>query len=358
VGWDRIGTADGSGWRVPRSALSRRTLLRAGAGGLGLAAGFGGGAALAQANPPGQVALPPHITATVNVSYLNVRQGPSTTYRILGELHQGDQVTCLVTSGDWFQIASAHLAGYVYSPSVTLNSATLAKVVPRGLTTRPLVTLSMDCGADRGFAPQIIATLAAHKIRASFGMTGHWADENPDLARRIAADGHHFINHTRTHRSFTGFSTNTEPLSPAQRLAELEWTEAKLKQLIGHGAKPWFRTPYTDGDNDPGVLRDVAADGFSYDVAFTVDTLGWKGASADEIVARVQANNGNGYIYLLHVGSQSQDGPALERVIATLQQAGLGFTTIPDLFGVSEAGTPLPAATPPKSATPGKAAGG
>lgn len=279
------------------------------------------------------------VTATVSVPALNVRARPHAAAARLGTLPQGARLACLAAVADWFQVSVAHpsLRGYVYSPSVTLDAAHPARVIPRGLPTRPLVALTFDCGADRGYADRIVARLAAERIRASFGMTGDWADQNPDAVRRIVAAGHHLINHTRTHRSFTGASTGADPLSPAQRLAELEWTEAKLRQLVGRGAKPWFRTPYTDGDHDPGVLRDVAADGFPYDVAFTVDTLGWAGATADQIVARVAAHRGNGFIYLLHVGAQSQDALALAQVIAVLRGAGLGFAPVPEVLGLAPA---------------------
>ena len=46
-------------------------------------------------------------------------------------------------------------------------------------------------------------------IRATFGMTGKWAQANPDLVRRMAADGDQLMNHTWDHRSFTGLSTRT-----------------------------------------------------------------------------------------------------------------------------------------------------
>jgi len=61
---------------------------------------------------------------------------------------------------------------------------------------------------------------------------------------------------------------------------------------------------------------------------WTVDSLGWKGISRDEIVNRCLANHGNGYVYLFHVGSRSQDSAALGRIIEGLRAKGYSFGTM------------------------------
>lgn len=245
--------------------VSRRRLLHWG----GVLALTGGGLALARS--AFAVSLS-GVSATVNVDTLNVRSGPGTTYATVGQLSYGTKISCIATSGQWFKITVGSVTGYVFSPYVTLVAASAAASITRGLTGQKLVSLTFDAGADRGYAGSILDTLAARGVRASFGMTGGWAGANGDLIQRIWREGHHLINHTRTHRSFTGFSTGAAALTPAERLDELETTEASLKALTGSGAKPWFRPPY--GDQDAGVLRDIAADGFRYNVMWTVDSLG------------------------------------------------------------------------------------
>ena len=58
------------------------------------------------------------------------------------------------------------------------------------------VALTVDAGADRGYAADIRDILEQEHVLASFGITGLWARANPDLVRRIAADGHLVFNHT------------------------------------------------------------------------------------------------------------------------------------------------------------------
>ncbi|MDP9472224.1 MAG: polysaccharide deacetylase family protein [Chloroflexota bacterium] len=328
-----------------RSAFSRRRLLHWG----GAALLTGGGLVWARATSAVSLS---GVSATVNVNGLYVRSGPGTSYSIVGQLTYGTKVSCVATSGQWFRITTPSLSGYVYSPYVTLVAPAPAATISRGRTDRKLVSLTFDAGADRGYAGSILDTLAAKGVKASFGMTGGWAGANGDLIQRIWREGHHLINHTRTHRSFTGFSTGAAALTPAERLDELETTEASLKALTGYEAKPWFRPPY--GDQEAGVLTDIAADGFRYNVMWTVDSLGWNGLSRDQIVSRILSQHGNGYIYLFHVGSESQDGPALPQIIDGLRGKGYGFGTIPEVVLGTAMPTPTPTATrtPTATATP------
>jgi len=150
------------------------------------------------------------------------------------------------------------------------------------------------------------------------------------LVRRMVDEGHHLINHTFSHPSFTGADSDRFVLLPSERLAELEETEAVLRELTGVGAKPWFRPPY--GDQDDGVLRDLGAAGFAYSALWTFDAQGYTGLNRDEIVGRVVANHGNGFIYLFHTYAQSEDGPALAAIIDGLRELGYGFGTLPELL--------------------------
>jgi peptidoglycan/xylan/chitin deacetylase (PgdA/CDA1 family) len=185
----------------------------------------------------------------------------------------------------------------------------------------PAVALTFDAGADRGYAEDILDTLRAAGVPASFGVTGRWAEENPDLVRRMAADGHQIINHTVDHRSFTGLSDEMGGLPAAKRRQELEDADAILAPLIGHTTRPWYRLPY--GDDADGISADVASTGFTRKAGWTIDSLGWRGLAAGDIVARCLKLAEPDAIYVFHVGSTSQDGLALARIIAGVREHGL-----------------------------------
>jgi peptidoglycan/xylan/chitin deacetylase (PgdA/CDA1 family) len=201
-----------------------------------------------------------------------------------------------------------------------------AQVLRRGSTSDRIVALTFDAGADAGYTSQILDTLAANGITAAFGITGRWAEQNPALLRRIVNDGHALINHSYDHASFTGLSTNSAPLVREQRWNQLDRTEGAVQRIAGGTTLPYFRPPY--GDYDDSVNADVGARGYRYNVMWTVDSLGWNGLSANAIVERCLAQAAPGAIYIFHVGSESQDGPALQRVIDGLEAAGYGFVPL------------------------------
>jgi peptidoglycan/xylan/chitin deacetylase (PgdA/CDA1 family) len=206
-----------------------------------------------------------------------------------------------------------------------------AKPIYRGRTDTNSVALTFDAGADVGFTRLILDTLKRNGIHATFGMTGQWAQDNPELLKEMAQDGHALMNHTWDHQSFTGLSTSTKPLSQSDRLSELDRTETILLALTGKGGLPYFRSPF--GDQDPSVEADAGLRGYRYDILWTIDTGGWAKASVGQIIAASNNGAAPGAIIVMHVGAESQDGPALQSVIDAIRQKGLGFATVPELIG-------------------------
>jgi peptidoglycan/xylan/chitin deacetylase (PgdA/CDA1 family) len=202
-------------------------------------------------------------------------------------------------------------------------------VVRRGSADRRVVALTFDAGSDTGNAAGILDLLAANGIHASFGLTGRWAEANPGLVRRMAAEGHLLVNHSYDHPSFTG-GYGGAVLTQAQRLDQLARAEAAVKAASGASTKPWFRPPY--GAEDASVRADIALGGYRYELMWTVDSLGWKGASTDDIYSRCVAGAAPGVIYLMHVGAASADYAALQRIVDTLRQQGYGFVTAAELI--------------------------
>lgn len=193
-----------------------------------------------------------------------------------------------------------------------------------------MVAFSFDAGSDAGYAGSILDTLKANRIRASFGMTGKWGEQNPDLVQRMVAEGHELINHTYDHASFTGESTGAAPLTQAERWDELDRTESVVEQIAGASTKPYFRPPY--GDYDDSVNVDVGAVGYVYNIMWTVDSRGWMGIPAGNITQRCLDLAEPGAIYVFHVGGASQDGPALQGIIDGLRAAGYEIGSVTDVL--------------------------
>ena len=217
-------------------------------------------------------------------------------------------------------------------PLPSPTPVTTAQVIRRGDTGRRTVALSFDAAADAGFTSQILHTLRANGITASFSISGRWAERNPDLVRRIARDGHLLMNHSYDHPSFTGLSTGEPPLSRAQRWEQLGKTDAVIEELTGQSTRPYFRPPY--GDYDASVNADLHARGYVYSVLWTVDSLGWDALAATDIVRRCLDRVEPGAIYVFHVGAASEDAAALQPIIDGLREMGYSMITVSDLIAL------------------------
>jgi peptidoglycan/xylan/chitin deacetylase (PgdA/CDA1 family) len=198
-----------------------------------------------------------------------------------------------------------------------------AAIVTRVPTNEQVVALTFDAGSDRGFAAEILDMLAAHDIKASFGMTGKWAESNPDLLNRMVKEGHVLMNHTYDH-------PHMETLTTDQRTEQLARAEDIIEGITSTSTRPYFRPPYGSYNNQ--VLIDVASAGYRYSIMWTVDCLGWKGLPASEVVARCESALQPGAILLMHVGAASTDYAALGDIITAINRAGYRYATIRELL--------------------------
>jgi peptidoglycan-N-acetylglucosamine deacetylase len=224
------------------------------------------------------------------------------------------------------------------TPAVALSGRS-ARVITRGPTSDKVVALTYDAGADRGQAAQLLASLDQAGVKATFGMTGRWAENNPDLVRHIAASGHELMNHTYDHRSFTGKSARPAVTSPQARLTEIQHAEAIIQEISGLSPRPLFRPPY--GDEDTSVLQAVSAAGYEYSVLWTVDSSGWRGIPIQQIVDRCLRDVAPGVIYVLHVGGISHDVEATPAIVEGLRARGYRLTTVGALLGLPSTAPPV-----------------
>lgn len=197
---------------------------------------------------------------------------------------------------------------------------------------RKEIALTFDLGSDRGYAEEILDFLKEHGIKATFGVTGHYVEENPDLIERMVAEGHQLINHTYDHRSFTGESPNTDPLTSAERVETIERTHDLVLDLTGYDMRPYFRLPYGDGAADAGVARDVYAAGYYLTIMWTCDTNGWKEWPPARIIEHCSSAAKPGDIILMHVGVRGTDQDALPGLVEVLEKDGYEFVTVEEIL--------------------------
>lgn len=218
-----------------------------------------------------------------------------------------------------------------------------------------MIALTFDDGPDAVWTPKILDILKQENVKAAFFIVGENGQSNPDLIKRIVAEGHEIGNHTFTHPNLGEIPHRVTEL-------EINATQRLIESLTGRSTR-LFRAPYF-GDAEPRtpdeVEPTVQAQNLGYiTVGLHLDPDDWKlqnddgtPRTADDLVketldaAAITTPEERGQIVLLHDGGgdRSATVEALPRIIHELRNRGFQFTTISNLANMSpdEAMPPLP----------------
>ena len=217
-------------------------------------------------------------------------------------------------------------------PPVPKNPYDQSFIIERGQSGRREVALTFDAGEGTGAVDEMLDFLKERDIKVSFGITGNWARENPELLQRMVDEGHMLFNHSDTHLSWTGVSTGVDPIPDDMRISELDGANRAVLDITGYEMKPFFRPPY--GDYDLPGLELLKQQGYEYTVWWTCDSLGWNGATAEEVLARCGPNTdggGPGGIILMHV-TEDEDYLAMEQLVDAYRTEGYDFVTMEEMI--------------------------
>lgn len=211
-----------------------------------------------------------------------------------------------------------------------------------------LIALTFDSGPDPEVTPQILDILQQYDVRATFFMSGISVDRQPDLARRIVAEGHAVGNR--------GWNW----LSETDQNADVEHEVDDTAQLIEKttGAKTALFRPSTGRISSPLVAHAKRKNNAV--ILWSVDAQD-RLVAAPILLDNVLRNAQPGRIVLLHDGpgngTLSPTVQALPQLITGLQNQGYRFATVPKLLQQqllpegSPSAAPSPASTSP-TATP------
>lgn len=192
-----------------------------------------------------------------------------------------------------------------------------------GNTEEKVVYLTFDEGYENGFTPAILDTLKEKQVKAAFFITGSYLKHNPDLVKRMRAEGHLVANHSQTHPDFT---TKTDE----EVIAEVSQVGDKFKELTGTEMDPFFRFPSGRySERDLYIVRKLGYRNIFWSMAhkdWEVNNQPGK----EVAYQHVMDNYHPGAIILLHAVSSSNT-EALADIITGLDDAGYRFGSLYEL---------------------------
>ncbi|MFD7631752.1 polysaccharide deacetylase family protein [Streptomyces sp. NPDC059851] len=189
--------------------------------------------------------------------------------------------------------------------------------LPPAASTGSAMVLTFDDGPDPRYTPAILDTLARYEVPALFFVCGEKAEENRDLLRRMADEGHVIGNHTWSH-------PRIPRLSRTGLAREIASTSEVVEKTVG-AAPVWFRAPYGAWNR---AAFEIGAELGMEPLAWTVDSLDWTEPGTPVIVSRVLQGAAPGVIVLNHDagGDRSQSVRALDAYLPQLLARGYRMT--------------------------------
>ena len=159
------------------------------------------------------------------------------------------------------------------------------------------VIITFDQGYENGFTDRILDTLRDKNVQAVFFLTGDYAKKEPELVRRMIAEGHTIGNHGMTHASLPSLS---------EEAAREEIMSLHDYVMNNYGVQmQYFRCPCGEySDAALGTVRDCGYKSVFWSYAY----VDWKTDSQpgrEEALNKLLDSAHGGEILLLHSVSET-----------------------------------------------------
>lgn len=187
-------------------------------------------------------------------------------------------------------------------------------------TQKAQVAISFDAawGADK--TKQIVDICKEYNVRATFFLVGFWVDKYGDMVKYIDDNGFEIGTHTNTHPDMVNLSADAQSMELDKSIELITNITSKEVEL--------FRAPFGSYNN---TLLDTAESKGLKTIQWDVDSLDWKGLSAEAITLRILNGVKNGSIILCHNNSD-HIVEALPMVLDRLAKKGYKVGAVGDLI--------------------------
>ncbi|MDL4841838.1 delta-lactam-biosynthetic de-N-acetylase [Aquibacillus rhizosphaerae] len=186
-----------------------------------------------------------------------------------------------------------------------------------------VVYLTFDNGYEEGYTEKVLDVLQKKKVPATFFVTGHYVNDQPDLVKRMVNEGHIVGNHSNHHPDFTS-------LTKQKLEKELASLEEKVASITEQDSMKYVRPPKGAFNEDTiQWANELGYIHMFWSLAFvdwnTNSQKGWQQAY-QQVIDQIHP----GAVILLHTVSKD-NAEALENLIDDLRKQGYSFRSIDEL---------------------------
>lgn len=194
-----------------------------------------------------------------------------------------------------------------------------------GDPSEPVLYLTFDAGYENGCTAQILDVLKAHEVPAAFFLVGNYLEQNPDLVRRMAEEGHTVGNHTWSHPDMSQITDE------AAFRSQLEQVEQSYREITGRELPRFYRPP--QGIYSEENLKLAQSMGYRT-VFWSLAYVDWNNddqPTAEEAFSKLIPRVHNGAVVLLH-STSATNAAILDELLTRWKDLGYTFAPIEKLF--------------------------
>ncbi|MBR4944223.1 MAG: polysaccharide deacetylase family protein [Peptococcaceae bacterium] len=192
------------------------------------------------------------------------------------------------------------------------EASVMAEPVYQGNTAEKKVALAINVDWGEDIVPSMLDTLTQENVKATFFVTGRFAEKFPELVQQIYQAGHEIGNHGYKH-------PHPDQLSVEQNQKDIVQAEKVLEKLTEE--KPiLYAPPY--GERGKTCLQAAEECGYTT-ILWTLDTVDWEkpAPSHETLVERAAGEKlEGGAIILMHPKEHTAE--ALPDIIKTIKGKG------------------------------------
>lgn len=184
---------------------------------------------------------------------------------------------------------------------------------------KKVIYLTFDEGNLDTQAAKNMDTLKKHGIKGTFFVTKTFIEANPEIIKRMVAEGHIVGNHTWNHKDMATLASN----SPQDFIRELAETENTFENVTGVNMNRVFRFP--EGTFSERALDFVNQMGYRsvfWSFAYKDWDPSWN--TREEALSWMENYYHPGAIYLIH-GANVANAEALDEFITFMEGQGYSF---------------------------------
>ena len=194
-------------------------------------------------------------------------------------------------------------------------------------TSEKVIAITFDDGPHGQNTPRLLDMLKKRNIKATFYVVGNMVTYNPQILRRMIAEGHEIGNHTVSHGNLARMSNSA---------LRTELQKAHDQILKETGIEP--RTMRPPGGAITRDQKQFMLEEFGYPtILWSVDPMDWKKPGPSVVTRRLLDGAAPGGILLVH-DLHKATVDAMPATLDGLLAQGYRFVTVTELIAMDESG--------------------